>query len=199
MPYYAYKSVIPVVAQTAYVHETAVVIGDVVIGENVYVGPHAVLRGDCARLTLMEGSNLQDGCIMHAIPNYETVVEKNGHIGHGAILHGCRVGKNALIGMQCVIMDGATIGENSFIGANSIVPTFKDIPPNVLALGNPAKVQRELTDKDIRWKNKGTKIYQDFARGYLAGDIMPIDAPLRTLENNRPSLNLDFQTLKESR
>ena len=199
MTYYAYKGIVPVVAKTAYVDETAVVIGDVIIGEHVFVGPNAVLRGDCARLVLQDGSNLQDGCIMHAIPGYKTIVEEDGHIGHGAILQGCVIKKNALIGMQSVIMDGAVVGENSFIGANSVVPVFKTIPDNVLALGNPAKVQRDLTEKDIVWKIKGTDIYKQFAKGYVSGDIVKADAPLRTLDTDRPHLDVEYKTLKESK
>ncbi len=199
MAYWAYKGIVPVVAETAFVDETAVIIGDVIIGEDVYIGPNAVLRGDCARLILKDGSNLQDGCIMHAIPHYETVVEEEGHIGHGVILHGCIIKKNALIGMQSVIMDGAVVGKNSFIGANSVVPAFKTIPENVLAFGNPAKVQRDLTDKDLTWKAEGTAIYKDFAKGYLNGDVVPVDTPLRQLEDNRPSLDTVYKTLQESK
>lgn len=199
MPYYAYKNIKPVVAKSAFVDETAVIIGDVIIGENVYIGPNAVLRGDCARLVLRDGANLQDGCIMHAIPEYETVVEQDGHIGHGAILHGCRIKKNALIGMQAVIMDGAVVGENSFIGANSVLPCFKSIPDNVLAFGNPAKVQRELTQKDLNWKNMGTDIYKQFAHGYLNGDIVKLSEPLRHIDDNRPSLDIIYKTLAESK
>lgn len=199
MPYYAYKNIKPVVAKSAFVDETAVVIGDVIIGENVYIGPNAVLRGDCARLVLMDGANLQDGCIMHAIPEYETVVEQDGHIGHGAILHGCRIKKNALIGMQAVIMDGAVVGENSFIGANSVLPAFKTIPDNVLAFGNPAKVQRDLTAQDIDWKNQGTDIYKQFAHEYLNGDMVKLSEPLREMDDNRPSLDIIYKTLAESK
>ena len=199
MTYYAYQSIKPVVSPNAYVHDSAIIIGDVVIGDNVYVGPGAIMRGDCARLILKEGSNLQDGCIVHALPDYETVVEENGHIGHGVLLHGCIIKKNAMVGMQSTVMDGAVVGENSFIGANSLVPSFKQIPDNVLAVGSPAKVIRELTRDDIDWKIAGTKIYQDFARGALAGDIVAIDKPLTELDENRPKLTTQYKTLRDSK
>ncbi|MDU5690088.1 MAG: phenylacetic acid degradation protein PaaY [Citrobacter freundii] len=111
MSYYAFEGLIPVVHPEAYVHPSAVLIGDVIVGAGVYVGPHASLRGDYGRLILEAGSNLQDGCIMHGYCDTDTIVHENGHIGHGAILHGCVVGRDALIGMNSVIMDGAVIGK----------------------------------------------------------------------------------------
>ena len=104
---------IPVVDPTAYVHPTAVLIGDVIIGPGCYVGPTACLRGDFGRLEMHAGSNVQDGCILHAFPGNGTVIEENGHIGHGAILHGCTVKRNALVGMNAVINDNAVIGESA--------------------------------------------------------------------------------------
>ncbi len=93
---------VPVVDPTAYVHPTAVLIGDVIIGPGCYIGPTACLRGDFGRLHVRAGANVQDGCILHAYPGVETVVEEDGHIGHGAVLHGCTVGRNALVGMNAV-------------------------------------------------------------------------------------------------
>ena len=104
---YSIDGVIPVVHPEAYVHPTAVLIGDVIIGPGCYVGPCACLRGDFGRLVLERGSNLQDGCVMHGFPNTDTVIEQDGHVGHGAILHGCRIGRDALVGMNAVVMDGA--------------------------------------------------------------------------------------------
>lgn len=108
---YAIDGIVPVVDPTAYVHPSAVLIGDVIVGPGCYVGPCASLRGDFGRLILEAGANLQDTCVMHGFPGTDTVVEENGHVGHGAVLHGCRVGRNALIGMNAVIMDNAVIGE----------------------------------------------------------------------------------------
>lgn len=121
MSYYAFEGLIPVVHPEAYVHPSAVLIGDVIVGAGVYVGPHASLRGDYGRLILEAGSNLQDGCIMHGYCDTDTIVHENGHIGHGAILHGCVVGRDALIGMNSVIMDGTVIGEESIVAAMSFV------------------------------------------------------------------------------
>ena len=95
----------PVIDPSAYVHPTAVLIGDVIVGPDCYVGPCAVLRGDFGRIVLQRGSNLQDTCVMHGFPGTDTIVEEDGHIGHGAILHGCVVRRNALVGMNAVIND----------------------------------------------------------------------------------------------
>ena len=99
MPCYTYEGLTPVVHHTAFVHPTAVLIGDVIIGEGCLVGPGAVLRGDIGRLEMKKGSNIQDTCVVHCFPGKDVVVEEDGHVGHGAVLHGCRVGRNALIGI----------------------------------------------------------------------------------------------------
>src|SRR5215470_12716775 len=104
---YSIDGVRPVVDPTAFVHPTAVLIGDVIVGPNCYVGPHASLRGDFGRVELRAGSNIQDSCVMHSFPGQDAVVMEEGHIGHGAILHGCTVGRNAMVGMNAVVMDGA--------------------------------------------------------------------------------------------
>ncbi len=113
MPSYSIEGVVPVVHPSAYVHPTAVLIGDVWIGPDCYVGPAASLRADFGRIILKQGSNVQDTCVMHAFPGMDTVVEKNGHVGHGAILHGCVVGEDAMVGMNAVVMDEAHIAPRS--------------------------------------------------------------------------------------
>lgn len=115
MPIYQIDGMTPVVPDESYVHPTAVLIGDVILGKGVYVGPNASLRGDFGRIVVKDGANIQDNCVMHGFPGQDTVVEEEGHIGHGAILHGCTIGRNALVGMSAVIIDGARIGENSIV------------------------------------------------------------------------------------
>jgi phenylacetic acid degradation protein len=160
MPFYAIDGLVPVVDPTAFVHPTAVVIGDVIIGPNVYVGPCASLRGDFGRLVLEAGSNLQDNCTMHGFPGSDTVIEENGHVGHGAVLHGCVVRRNALVGMNAVVMDEAEVGEGSFVAASAFVRAGMKIPPRTLVAGVPAKPVRELTDNELAWKLEGTRTYQ---------------------------------------
>jgi len=160
---YEINGVTPVVHPSAYVHPSAVLIGDVIVGPRCYIGPLAALRGDFGRLVLEEGANLQDTCVMHGFPGCDTVVEQDGHIGHGAVLHGCRIGRNALVGMNSVIMDNAVVGADSIVAAMSFVRAGMEIPPRSLAMGSPAKVARELRDDEIQWKSGGTAQYQELA------------------------------------
>ena len=159
MPCYAIDGVIPVVSPKAYVHPTAVLIGDVIIEAGVYIGPFASLRADFGRIYIQKNANVQDSCTIHGFPDSVTLVEEYGHVGHGAILHGCVVRKNALIGMNSVILDEAEIGENVIVGANSTVKAKFKVPANNLVLGSPAKVIRPLEEKEIAWKSHGTEQY----------------------------------------
>lgn len=188
MPSYAIDGVIPVVDPTAYVHPSAVLIGDVIVGPNCYVGPCASLRGDFGRLILEAGANLQDTCVMHGFPGTDTVVEEDGHIGHGAVLHGCRIGRNALIGMNAVIMDNAVVGEASIVAASAFVKAGAVIPPRSLAAGMPAKVIRPLSDEEIEWKSSGTRTYQDLTRRCLA--TLVETAPLSAVEPDRKRIEI---------
>ena len=185
---YAIDGIVPVVDPSAYVHPSAVLIGDVIVGPECYVGPCASLRGDFGRLILERGANLQDTCVMHGFPGTDTVVEENGHICHGAVLHGCRIRRNALVGMNAVIMDKAIIGESSIVAASAFVKAGAEIPPRVLAAGMPAKVIRELSDEEIRWKGEGTATYQDLTRRSLA--TMVETAPLSAVEADRKRIHM---------
>jgi phenylacetic acid degradation protein len=156
---YEIDGVRPVVHPTAYVHPSAVLIGDVIVGPRCYVGPLASLRGDFGRLILEEGANIQDTCVMHGFPEGDTVVEADGHIGHGAVLHGCRVEKNAMVGMNAVVMDQAVVGAESIVAAMSFVKAKMVIPPRSMVMGMPAKVVRALTDDEVKWKSFGTRQY----------------------------------------
>ena len=185
---YALDGMTPVVDPLAYVHPSAVLIGDVIVGPDCYVGPCACLRGDFGRLILERGSNLQDTCVMHGFPGTDTVVEEDGHIGHGAVLHGCRVGRNALVGMNTVIMDNAVIGESSIVAAAAFVKAGVEIPPRMLVAGVPAKAIRPLTDEEMRWKSAGTATYQDLTRRSLA--TMEETVPLTAVETDRKRIHM---------
>ncbi len=176
---YAIEDLIPVVDPTAYVHPTAVLIGDVIVGPRCYVGPAACLRGDFGRITLREGANVQDTCVMHGFPEADTIVEPDGHIGHGAVIHGAHIGRNVLVGMNAVIMDRTEIGESAIVGAMAFVPEGTVIPPRSLALGIPARVARQLTDQEIAWKRTGTLQYQELAVRSLASQraVQPLSVP----------------------
>jgi phenylacetic acid degradation protein len=184
MPCYSIDNVIPVIDPTAYVHPTAVVIGDVIIGPDCYIGPCAVLRGDFGRIILHRGVNVQDTCVVHGFPSADTLVEENGHIGHGAVLHSCVVRRDAMVGMNAVVMDEAEIGEKSIVAASAFVRAGMKIPPRSLAAGVPAKIMRELSDEEIKWKLEGTLTYQDLTRRCLA--TMAEVLPLASVEPDRP-------------
>ena len=180
---FAYDGVRPVVDPAAFVHPAAVLIGDVLVGAFCYVGPGAVLRGDFGRIVMGPGANLQETCVVHAFPNLETVIEEDGHIGHGAVLHGCRIGRNAMVGMNAVVMDEAVIGENCIVGALAFVKAKAEMPPNSLVMGAPAKVARPLSDAEIDWKRRGTAVYQRLARD--ARDKLAPTTPLTAPEPDR--------------
>lgn len=186
MPCYSIEGVVPVVDPTAYVHPTAVLIGDVIIGPECYVGPCASLRGDFGRIILRRGANVQDTCVVHGFPSADTVVEENGHIGHGAVLHSCVVRRDALVGMNAVVMDEAEVGEKSIIAASAFVRAGMKVPPRSLVAGVPAKVIRELSEEEISWKLEGTLTYQDLAKRCLTS--MQEVAPLPQPEADRPRL-----------
>lgn len=186
MPCYSLEGVVPVVDPSAYVHPTAVLIGDVIVGPGCYVGPASCLRGDFGRIVLEAGSNVQDTCVVHGFPAHDTVVRENGHIGHGAVLHSCIVGRDALVGMNAVVMDDAVIGDRAIVAACAFVPAGTQVPPEVLVAGVPAKVKRPLTEQEMAWKHEGTLTYQDLTRRSLAS--LREVAPLAQVEADRPRL-----------
>jgi phenylacetic acid degradation protein len=179
MPCYEIDGLRPVVHPDAYVHPTAVLIGDVLVGPGCYVGPVCSLRGDFGRLVLEAGSNFQDSCVMHGFPDTDTVVEQDGHIGHGAVLHGCIVRRNAMVGMNAVVMDRAVVGDSAIVAACAFVKAGMEIPPRVLVAGVPGKVVRELTEAELAWKGAGTRQYHDLAARSRATlrECAPLAAP----------------------
>ncbi|VAX39867.1 Carnitine operon protein CaiE [hydrothermal vent metagenome] len=186
MPSYEFEGLTPVVAKSAFIHPTSVLIGDVFVGQGCFVGPGAVMRGDIARLIMQRGSNLQDCCIVHTFPGRETVIGEDSHIGHGAIIHGCTLGRNVMIGMNAVVMDGASIGDEAFVAAQAFVKAGQVVEARTLVAGVPAKVIRTLGDDEVRRKSIGTAIYQHLARRYL--ETMREVQPVGEVEEGRPSL-----------
>lgn len=192
MPSYSIEGIVPVVHPGAFVHETAVLIGDVIIADACYVGPNAVLRGDFGRILLEEGSNLQDTCVVHTFPGKDCIVAADGHIGHGAVLHGCRIERNALVGMNAVVMDDAVIGEESIVGAMAFVPSGFTCPERSMVVGAPARIIREVRENEIQWKSQGTKEYQQLAVRSRCSLILV--EPLEEPETDRPRIDVsDFE------
>jgi phenylacetic acid degradation protein len=185
---FAVNGVTPVVDPSAFVHPSAVLIGDVIVGAQCYVGPAASLRGDFGRIEMRAGANVQDCCVMHGFPGTDTVVEEEGHIGHGAILHGCIVRRNALVGMNAVINDNAEVGESAIVAAMAFVKARMIIPPRTLAAGVPAKIVRALTEQELAWKVEGTQSYQELTRRSLA--TMVETEPLSAPESDRRRIEL---------
>jgi len=185
---YAINGVTPVVDPTAYVHPSAILIGDVIVGAGCYIGPCASLRGDFGRIEVRAGANLQDSCIAHGFPGTDTIVAEEGHVGHGAILHGCVVERNALIGMNAVINDSAVIGESAIVAAMAFVKAKMVVPPRTLVAGTPARIVRALTQTELAWKIEGTRSYQDLTKRSLA--TMQATQPLAHVEPDRKRIDL---------
>ena len=180
---YAIDGITPVVDPTSYVHPSAVLIGDVIIGPGCYIGPCASLRGDFGRLEVRAGANIQDSCVMHGFPGTDTIVEEEGHIGHGAVLHGCIVQRNALVGMNAVVNDNAVIGESAIVAAMAFVKAGFVVPPRTLVAGVPGRIVRALSEQELAWKIEGTRSYQELTRRSFA--TMTATAPLAAPEPDR--------------
>jgi len=183
MSIYKFESYTPVIHESSFIHPTASVIGNVIIGKNVYVGPGASLRGDFGEILIGDGCNVQDNCIIHMFPGVTVLLKENAHIGHGAIIHGAMIGINSLIGMNSVLMDNVVIGSECIIGALTFVPSDTHIPDRKVVVGNPAKIIKDVSDKMIGWKTEGTKLYQTLPLRYRT---LIETEPLREIENERP-------------
>lgn len=183
MPTYSINGIVPVVDPAAYVHPTATLIGDVIIGAGCYIGPGASLRGDMGRIAVGEGANIQDNCVLHCRPGAELIVAEAGHVGHGAVLHGCKIEPNVLVGINAIVMDDAVIGVSSVIAAGAFVKNGFTCPPRSLIMGTPGRIVRELTDEDVEKKKSETAVYQRLAVRCL--DSMTETNPLTEIETGR--------------
>jgi phenylacetic acid degradation protein len=137
------------------------------------------MRGDLGQLIMKPGSNLQDNCIVHTSLGIDTILEEGSIVGHGVILHGCRIGRHALIGMNTVVMDRAVVGEESIVGALTVIPKWMQLPPRVMSYGIPVEVRRELTPAEIAGLARGALFYQELAARYREAVIAcaPLAAP----------------------
>ncbi len=164
---YQFKEFIPVIDPTSFIHPLAAVTGNVVIGKHVYVGPGAAIRGDFGSITIEDGCNVQENCVLHTFPGAQVLLHENAHIGHGAIIHGSVIGRNCLIGMNAVVMDDVVLEEECIVGAQSFVKQGSHFEKRSLIAGNPAKKIKDVSDEMIGWKTEGTKIYQQLAADML--------------------------------
>lgn len=163
----AYKGIIPKLPESVFLADGARVVGDVTFGENCSVWFNAVVRGDVHFVKIGENTNIQDGAVIHCtFQKYPTTIGKNVSIAHLAIVHGCTVEEGCLIGMRAVVMDGAVIGAESIIGAGSLVTQGTIIPARSLVIGSPAKVIRQVSDKEYDGVIATTLRYLEYAKGY---------------------------------
>jgi len=169
MAIYELDGVAPRMADSAWVADSAQVMGNVVLAENTSVWFGAVLRGDTETITLGEGSNIQDGSVMHADVGFPLTVGKNVTVGHQVMLHGCTIGDESLIGIGATVLNGAKIGRNCLVGAGSLVTEGKEFPDGSMIIGSPAKVVRSLTPEQIEGLRRSAGHYIENAERYRLG------------------------------
>ncbi len=192
---FEFKGYRPVIDESAFVHPNATVIGNVIIGKNVYIGPGAAIRGDWGEIIIKDGANVQENCIIHMFPGVTVVLEESAHIGHGAVIHGGHIGRNSLVGMNAVVMDNAVIGEECIIGALCFVPADMKVPDRKVVVGNPAKIVKDVSDTMAEWKTEGTKLYQQLPKENF--ENMKECEPLREIPKGRKKQEYGFKTWKD--
>ena len=193
---YEFQGFIPVVHPSSFVHPLAAVIGNVIIGKDVYVGPGAAIRGDWGEIIIEDGCNVQENCTIHMFPGKSITLKKGAHIGHGAIIHGANIGANCLVGMNAVLMDDVSLGDECIVGALTFIKGGTEIPNRKMVVGNPAKIIKDITDEMIAWKTKGTALYQKLPR--QCHETLKEVEPLREIPANRPAAQEAlYQTLEE--
>jgi carbonic anhydrase/acetyltransferase-like protein (isoleucine patch superfamily) len=193
---YEFDGFRPVVHETAFVHPNATVTGNVTIGRDVYVGPGAAIRGDWGEIVIADGCNVQENCTVHMFPGVTVVLEESAHIGHGAVVHGARIGRNALVGMNAVVMDEAEIGAGCIVGALCFVPAGMKVPERKVVVGNPAKIVKDVSDEMLAWKSDGTRLYQQLP-ARLSATLRECE-PLREPPAERRSQATVYRTWRET-
>ena len=197
MTVFAFENFVPVIHESAFVHPNATVTGNVIIGRDVYIGPGAAIRGDWGGVVIEDGCNVQENCVIHMFPGTTVVLEESAHIGHGAIVHGGRVGRNSLVGMNAVIMDNAHVGPECIIGALTFVPAEMQIPARKVVVGNPARIVKDVSDEMLAWKTDGTRVYQGLP-ARLSATLRPCE-PLRDVPADRATQTAGYRTWHDTR
>ena len=169
MAVYQLDDLKPALHGTAWIADSAQVMGNVTLGEDCSVWFGVVIRGDTETITIGKGSNIQDNSVLHADVGLPLVIGENVTVGHQVMLHGCTVGDNSLIGIQAVVLNGAKIGKNCLVGAGSLVTEGKQFPDGCMILGSPARVIRQLTPEQIEDLKMSAQHYMDNARRYKTG------------------------------
>lgn len=191
---YSFKGFIPVVHESSFVHPQATVTGNVIIGQHVYIGPGAAIRGDWGQIIIEDGCNVQENCTVHMFPGITVLLKEGAHIGHGAVIHGATIGRNCLVGMNSVLLDNVELGDECIVGALSLIKANEKIPARSMVVGNPAKIIKEVGDEMIAWKTEGTRLYQALP-AEMHADCKPCE-PLREIEPDRPKQETGYKTWK---
>jgi carbonic anhydrase/acetyltransferase-like protein (isoleucine patch superfamily) len=172
--FYEFEGKKPVVGKTSFVHPQAVVIGDVVVGEKCYIGAGVILRGDYGRVLVGDGSNIQENTVVHSNPESAAIIGKDVLIGHAAIVHGpCELSDNAVVGMGALVSVGCSIEADGMLAAGSVLPPGRTIPARKLAVGNPARIARDVDEQIQNINHMSVKFYQDLA-GRCQQGLRPI-------------------------
>ena len=167
-----YQGIKPTIAKSAFIEETAVVIGDVHIGEESSVWFNSVVRGDVHYIRIGNRTNVQDLCMLHVTHDaHPLVIGDEVTVGHHVVLHGCTIRDRVLIGMGAIIMDGVVIGEDCVVGAGALVTEGTIVPPKSLVLSAPAKVKRPVTDQELAWIKESAQNYVQYAQQYLSDPL----------------------------
>ena len=193
---YEFNGYKPVVHKSAFVHELATVTGNVIVGEKVYIGSGASVRGDWGEIIISDGCNVQENCTLHVFPGKSIVLLESAHIGHGAVIHGSKIGNNTLIGMNSVVMDDADVGDECIVGALCFIKAEMEIPNRKLVVGNPAIIKGDISDEMLAWKTEGTKIYQQLPKE--CRNTLRECEPLREIPKDRPPQVVNFKPWKET-
>jgi len=163
-----FNNITPRIHETAFIADTAVIIGDVVIGEEVSVWFGSILRGDVNHIRIGKRTNIQDATVIHvSSKTHATILEDQITVGHRVTLHGCHVETGCLIGIGAILLDGVRVGRNSLVAAGSLLTPGTQIPPNSLVMGSPAKVKRELTHEELAYLDKSWQNYVELKKHYI--------------------------------
>ncbi len=164
-----FQGITPTIPKSCFVEETAVIIGDVVLGEESSVWFHAVVRGDVHYIRIGSRTNIQDLCMLHVTHDtHPLIIGNDVTVGHNVVLHGCTIKDRVLVGMGAIIMDGAEIGEDSVVGAGALVTEDTIVPPKSLVLGSPARIKRPVTDQELAWIKESAANYIRYADQYMS-------------------------------
>lgn len=194
---YQFKNYIPVIHESSFIHPLAAVIGNVIIGKNVYVGPGAAIRGDWGQIIIEDGCNIQENCTIHLFPGVTVYLKEAAHIGHGAIIHGATIGKNCLVGMNSVVMDNVVLGNECIVGALSFIKANETFEDRSLIVGNPAKKIKEVSNEMIAWKTEGTKLYQELPKEMH--HYLKETKPLRIVPEGSYNMETNYKIWNESK